>query len=88
MADITMEPQLQKPALPISTERSSLSSEPISNDTDIEAQPQQSEKLEKLSHVKSVDDAEYPHGIKLFLVLTSIYLAVFLMALVGTPHQT
>lgn len=81
---VAQNPQKDVPA-PITTARSSFSTPPESHEEaepvskDEESKPSDSEKL---AQVQSIDDSEYPHGLKLFLILISLYLAVFLMALV------
>lgn len=71
----------EKPLDISATERSSFSSQRESEIHDVEAEPKKSLGLVP---TKSVDDTVYPKGIKLVLILASIYLAVFLMALVCT----
>lgn len=76
---VDREMPLEKPVETSTTERSSFSSKQESSSHDVEAEP----KADPLVPVRSVDDTVYPEGIKLVMILASLYIAVFLMALVS-----
>lgn len=65
------------------TIRSSFSSQQESTSQDVETEP----KTDPLVPVRSADDTVYPEGLKLVLILASLYIAVFLMALVSIPER-
>lgn len=88
MADATARNLQKDITAPITTARSSFSTPTESHEEAEQGSKHEESKpsdSEKLAPVQSIDDAEYPHGLKLFLILVSLYLAVFLIAIVRRP---